>query len=100
MVQTAPAPVFPSVEGLDKLLGQVRESLQVAGDKTHVDDALAEFEMVRDQVAGDRPEVAAMMTLLWQEAVSAHRSCSFWREVSDVEKELANRIAANTQQRN
>ncbi|MEM9245466.1 MAG: hypothetical protein AAGA67_06965 [Cyanobacteria bacterium P01_F01_bin.153] len=99
MVQTAPAPVFPSVDGLDDLLSQVRESLQAAGDKTHVDGGLSEFEAVRDRVAGDRPEVAAMMTLLWQEAVSARRSCNFWREVSDVEKELANRLAENTQQR-
>ena len=96
MVQTAPAPVFPSVEGLDSLLDQVRQSLQVAGDQTQVDGGLAEFEALRDRVASDRPEVAAMLTLLWQEAVSARRSCNFWREVSDVEKELAARIAENT----
>lgn len=97
MVQAAPAPVFPAVEGLDELLDKVRKSLQIAGDQTQINGGLAEFEAVRDRVAGDRPEVAAMMTLLWQEAVSARRSCNFWREVSDAEKELADRIAQQRQ---
>lgn len=94
----AAAPVFPSVDGLDDLLGEVRQSLEVAGDQTQLDGGLAEFEILREKVAGDRPEAAAVLTLLWQEAVSARRSCNFWREVSDVEKELANRIAETTHQ--
>lgn len=98
MVATAPAPVFQSTDGLDELLETVQQSLRTAGDETQINGESTEFEALRDQLASDRPEVAAVMTLLWQEAVSARRSCNFWREVSDVEKELAVRIAENTHQ--
>ncbi len=96
MTLSVPTPVFPAVEGLDELMDSVRQSLEAASGSVDDDNGLAEFEAVRQQIASDRPEVAALLTLLWQEAVSARRSCNFWREVSDVEKELAARIAENT----
>ena len=96
MTVTVPAPVFPAVEGLDELMDSVRQSLDAASGPMDDGRGLAEFEAVRQQIASDRPEAAALLTLLWQEAVSARRSCNFWREVSDVEKELAARIAENT----
>lgn len=38
------------------------------------------------------------MDLLWKEAIAARRSAEFWHDMSNVEKDLSNRMMENMTQ--
>ncbi|MEM6425735.1 MAG: hypothetical protein AAF728_11340 [Cyanobacteria bacterium P01_D01_bin.128] len=75
------------------------EALKVAIALTHDvsnhPDAQAAFTAIRQSVADGNPQAAEMMDMLWQEITSLQRSVNFWQEISQVEKNLSERITEN-----
>lgn len=73
----------------------LRECLSLAGHVTQHDEANQVFETVQATLKKDNPEAAEVMSLLWNEVLSAHRSAAFWEQLCNVERELTERMAAN-----
>ena len=74
-------------------LVQLQECLSLVQDVAHHEEAGKQFAALRDRVAAENPLAAEMLALLWDEVLAARRSATFWREISDVEKQLSERIA-------
>lgn len=49
------------------------------------------FTELLDSVADDSPAFE-LLKLLWKEVLTARRSAAFWEQISDVEKEMSERI--------
>jgi len=75
---------------------QLQECIKLAQSlKTH-ERAKEQFRQWRDRLAQDNPQVADLLTLLWEESIRANRSALFWEELSNVEKELSDRMTQET----
>lgn len=66
--------------------------IALAEDVANHGQAHAEFEALYDQVRHSHPELADLLKSLWQAYVAAQRSSAFWKELSEVEKKLADRM--------
>ena len=67
----------------------LNEAIALTRDlKTHA-EAKAKFAALKEDLAGENPELLALLTLLWEECISAQRGSAFWKEMSDAEKALA-----------
>jgi hypothetical protein len=64
--------------------------------KTH-DEARQTFAKLRESLAGDAATLE-VIDGLWNELISARRSAMFWQEISNVEKDMAERLAQNNVQ--
>lgn len=65
--------------------------------KTHA-EAKQAFQQVRDRVANDCPDAVEVVEMLWQELISSRRSAIFWQELSDMEKNLGEKLAEHQMQ--
>jgi len=74
-------------------VAQLQECVSLAQELAHHAKANQSFAELRDRVAADNPVSAELLELLWNEVLAARRSATFWREMSDVEKQLSERIA-------
>lgn len=79
-------------------LSELQACLKTAETSQNQAEATTAFESLRDRVAAESASGAALLDLLWQATLSSRRSSEFWRELADVEKELARCIAAQNQQ--
>lgn len=77
---------------------QLRKCISLAQELSTHAQANQAFEQLRDSMADENPQVAELMELLWQDVIAAHRSAEFWREMSNVEKDLSNRMMENMAQ--
>lgn len=59
-------------------------------------EAKAKFAALQADLAGENPDLLALLTVLWDECVSAQRGSAFWKEMSDAEKALADGAMAAT----
>ena len=82
------------------IVGNQTEALQAAIALTRsatshaqAHEAFDELKTALDNKAD--PETIQMLELLWQALVSAQRSVTFWQEISQVEKNLSDRITEN-----
>ena len=75
-------------------LDQLQECFALAGDPTQRDAATAAFTQLRTAVTQDQA-ATELLEALWTEVVSARRSEAFWQQLSEVEKGLSDRVAAD-----
>lgn len=87
MTQFSPNPV-----------GKLRKCISLAQEVANHAQANQAFEQLRDSLATENPQAAELMELLWQEIIAARRSAEFWHEMSNVEKDLSNRMMENMTQ--
>lgn len=59
--------------------------------KTH-DQAKAQFAELYPQLEQESPLVASLVKQIWDEYISLQRSATFWKGMSDAEKELSDKI--------
>ena len=75
---------------------QLNEAIALTKDISTHDQAKAKFAQLQDALADEKPELVAMLTRLWEESLTAQRSATFWKEISDAEKALADGAMANS----
>ena len=76
----------------------LRKCIALAQEVATHPQANQTFEQLRDSIATENPQAAELMELLWQEVIAARRSAEFWHEMSNVEKDLSNRMMDNMAQ--
>ena len=79
-------------------VAQLRKCILLAQEVATHPQANQAFAQLRDSVATENPQAAELIELLWQEAIAARRSAEFWHEMSNVEKDLSNRMMENMTQ--
>ncbi len=77
---------------------QLQECLDLAENVNSHSAASEKFAELHDRVARQNPEFAKLLGILWKDALSSRRSAAFWQELSNVEKELTNRMAESNMQ--
>lgn len=80
------------------LVSQLRQCISLAQELANHPQANQAFEQLQNSVATENPQAADLMELLWQEVIAARRSAEFWHEMSNVEKDLSNRMMENMTQ--
>lgn len=75
---------------------QLQECIELAHKLETHEKAKEEFGQWRDRLAAENPQAAALLTLLWEETIRANRSALFWEELTNVEKELSDRMTQQT----
>lgn len=71
---------------------QLRACLELAQDARQHERAQLEFSQLLESVESE-PATTELLRLLWTELLAARRSSMFWQEISDVEKEMGERLA-------
>ncbi len=71
---------------------QLQECLELARHLATQEQARELFQAWREEFAANNPQAAELLTLLWEEVLSANRSALFWQELTDVEKKLSDRM--------
>jgi hypothetical protein len=77
-----------------KQLDQLQECFALAGNPTQRQVATAAFTELSAGMTDD-PAIAELLKALWTEVLSARRSEAFWQQMSDAEKGLSDRVAAD-----
>ena len=79
----------------ENLIPQLKKCLALARElKTHP-EANQAFEELRDRIAAENPQSAELLELMWNDLISARRSCSFLQKMSDVERQVSDRMMEN-----
>ncbi len=73
---------------------QLRQCLSLAQDPAQHSHASQSFAALRDSIA-QQPEALELLQTLWDEMLAARRSALFWQKISDVEKEMTEKLAQN-----
>ncbi|MBE9178094.1 hypothetical protein IQ268_05775 [Oculatella sp. LEGE 06141] len=76
-------------------LSQLQACIAQAQNLSHHSDANETFAELRDRLASENPQAAELLETLWKELLSARRSALFWQQICDVERDLAEQMAAN-----
>ncbi len=70
--------------------------LQAAVELAHTVDCHAEahqqFQALLDELQSHDPQAVALLEQLWQSYVASQRSSLFWQQLSQVEKNLSDRL--------
>jgi len=74
---------------------QLKKCLTMAQDVGSHAEANRAFEQLCGILDAENPMAAQLLEMLWQEAITARRSAIFWQQMSDVEKDMANRMMEN-----
>jgi hypothetical protein len=86
---TTPANPFKTV---------LKGAIALAQDvKTHP-QANEQFEELHAQLVDDNPLMADLLKQLWEEYITQQRSIFFWQNLSDAEKDLAQKVTENSLQ--
>lgn len=73
---------------------QLRHCLELAQDPAQHDQANAQFLQLLHGIKL-APATSELLEAVWNEMLAARRSSAFWQEISDVEKEMSDRLAQN-----
>lgn len=73
---------------------QLQECLGLARDIQQHETAIAKFAQLRDSIVQD-DAAKALIDGVWAEVLAARRSSAFWEQMSDVEKDVSERLAQN-----
>ena len=77
---------------------QLKKCLLLAQDVGSHAEATRAFEQLSGIIDAENPMAAQLLEMLWEEAILARRSALFWQQMSDVEKDMANRMMENMTQ--
>ncbi|MBE9011145.1 hypothetical protein IQ250_13095 [Pseudanabaenaceae cyanobacterium LEGE 13415] len=73
---------------------QLQQCLELARDLNSHQEAIAQFAQLRDSIVQDE-SAKALIDGIWAEVLAARRSSAFWQQMSDVEKDVSERLAQN-----
>ncbi|KGF72723.1 hypothetical protein DO97_05070 [Neosynechococcus sphagnicola sy1] len=76
-------------------MAQLQTCLSLAQEVSQHSQASIAFKQLQQQLGTDTPRVAELLEVLWREVLAARRSAEFWQQVSNVEKEISERMAAS-----
>ena len=77
---------------------QLKKCLSLVRDVGSHAEANRAFEQLCGIIDAENPMAAQLLEMLWEEAIMARRSALFWQQMSDVEKDMANRMMENMTQ--
>lgn len=73
-------------------IADLQACLSLSKDPTAHTEANDRFRDLLDHLA-ENEATAEALGVLWRELLAARRSAAFWQQLSDVEKELSDRLA-------
>lgn len=73
---------------------QLQHCLELARDTTQHQAAIAQFTQLRNSIVQDEA-AKSLADGIWAEVLAARRSAAFWQQLSDVEKDVSERLAQN-----
>lgn len=73
----------------------LRAAIALTRDVANHPQAHNTFDDLKASLGNADPETVEMLALLWRELISTQRSVAFWQEISQVEKNLSERITEN-----
>ncbi|GAB4373782.1 MAG: hypothetical protein Kow00121_17450 [Elainellaceae cyanobacterium] len=73
----------------------IQECLSLASDLSRYTEADQAFSRLKAGLAADHPIAAEMLSLLWGEVLSARRSADFWEQLSNIERQFTEQMAAS-----
>lgn len=82
---TQPSPFDP--------VARLKQCLILAREVSTQEEANHRFEEFIADL--EDPQLVRALELLWQEVLAARRSAAFWRQTSDLEKEMADQMMQN-----
>lgn len=82
-----------SSSSVSALSDQLQTVIELAEVVERHPDAQAAFQVLLQQVQAECPDTAMLLEQLWQAYISTRRSAVFWKQMSQVEKRLSDRIA-------
>ncbi|CBN58633.1 hypothetical protein PN499_25215 [Kamptonema animale CS-326] len=74
---------------------ELKKCLMLAQDVTNHVEANRAFEQLCNLIDAENPMAAQLLEMLWQDTIAARRSAAFWQQMSDVEKDMANKMMDN-----
>lgn len=74
---------------------QIQECLVLVQDLSRHEEANRAFIELKNSVAVDDPVTAEMLLMLWNEVLSARRSAEFWEQISNIERQFTEQMAAS-----
>ncbi|MGE5658441.1 MAG: hypothetical protein ACM37W_17710 [Actinomycetota bacterium] len=74
---------------------QLKKCLMLAQDITTHIEANRAFEQMCNIIDAENPMAAQLLEMLWQEVIAARRAAVFWQQMSEVEKDMANKMMEN-----
>lgn len=73
---------------------QLQQCLELARDVNQHQAAITQFSQFRDSIVHDEA-AKSLIDTIWAEVLAARRSSAFWQQMSDVEKDVSERLAQN-----
>ncbi|BAU13109.1 hypothetical protein LEP3755_36460 [Leptolyngbya sp. NIES-3755] len=73
---------------------QLQQCLELAREINQHQEAIAQFTQLRDSIVQDE-SAKSLIDGIWAEVLAARRSSAFWQQMSDVEKDVSERLAQN-----
>lgn len=70
----------------------LKGAMALARDVTQHDQAKAQFAELYTQLEQENAQMAALVKQIWDEYITLQRSASFWKGMSNAEKELSDKI--------
>ena len=78
-------------------VAQLKDCLALSQEPAQHDEAKRIFAELLTNFEPN-PATAELIDTLWNELLAARRSATFWQQISDVEKEMGERLAQNHMQ--
>lgn len=78
-----------------QLLDQLQTCLSLATNVSQHPEANEVFTELSEQIADRDPITADLVQALWKEVIAARRSAAFWEQISNVERDMTEQMAAN-----
>lgn len=80
-------------------IDQIQRCLSLVSDLSRHPEATQSFVALCNQLTIDQPIdpnlLDELLRLLWDEVLSARRSARFWEQISDVERQISEDMAAS-----
>lgn len=73
---------------------QLQQCLELARDIHQHQTAIAQYTELRNTIVEDET-AKALIDGIWAEVLAARRASAFWEQMSDVEKDVSERLAQN-----
>ncbi|MBE9156614.1 hypothetical protein IQ265_07195 [Nodosilinea sp. LEGE 06152] len=87
----------PSTDATD-LSSRLQTAISLAQSVQQHPKAHEAFQNVLEELETQSPEAAVLLAQLWQEYISSKRSSLFWEQLSEVEKNLSDRLSESHMQ--
>ncbi|MGG6237801.1 hypothetical protein ACQ4N7_04105 [Nodosilinea sp. AN01ver1] len=80
------------------LSSRLQTAISLAQSVQQHPEAHEAFEALLAELKTQTPETADLLAQLWQEYISSKRSSLFWEQLSEVEKNLSDRLSESHMQ--